>query len=198
MSNLSRCRDCGASVSKKASSCPHCGSPIAKARKSLISGCGWLLAILFGLGAVSSFLAPRPKAVPSAAPAADPEQIARAKADDLASKESREAAAAQEKERASKNLASFMDAIKSGGIANSVVQSVSVDRNRATITVVNGWHTTAYQIRLQTAQNLWETWATIASPQNVDAARISIVDLRGNEVGGSRAIAGSLIWVQDK
>ena len=53
------------------------------------------------------------------------------------------------------------------------------------------------QVRLQDAQLLWKAWAGLASPDKPDSARIKIVDLGGNEVGRSRFLAGSLIWVQD-
>lgn len=65
------------------------------------------------------------------------------------------------------------------------------------IVVSNAWHSQTRQARLQAAQNLWAGWAAIASPSNLDQARIKLVDLNGNEVGGSRIIAGSMIWVQD-
>ncbi len=84
----------------------------------------------------------------------------------------------------------------------SVVRRVSVKKIgdsilEATLTVGNTWHVRHKQIRLQDAQALWELWATIASPKEPDSARIKIVDLRGNEVGGSRILGGSLIWVDD-
>lgn len=65
------------------------------------------------------------------------------------------------------------------------------------ITVTNAWHVQPYQVRLQTAQNLWEAWAVISKPISPDNARISIVDYNGNEVGGSRILGGSLIWVSE-
>ncbi len=74
------------------------------------------------------------------------------------------------------------------------------DRNPwITVTVKNNWHYEPEQIRKQAAQSMWELWARTALAQNlteeVDSARIKIVDYRGNEVGGSRMIAGSMIWV---
>lgn len=68
----------------------------------------------------------------------------------------------------------------------------------ATLKVNNYWHIKPYQVRLQDAQNLWKLWAITSSPANRDLARIKIVDLNGNEVGGSRILAGSLIWVQER
>jgi hypothetical protein len=84
----------------------------------------------------------------------------------------------------------------------TIIESVSVERRgeswKATLTVKNIWHIRHYQVRLQDAQTLWQAWATIASPKDPDRARIVLVDGNGNEVGGSRALAGSLIWVQEK
>jgi hypothetical protein len=47
------------------------------------------------------------------------------------------------------------------------------------------------------AKMLWKAWASIHNPTNPDKARISIRDVTGGEVGGSRVWAGSLIWVDD-
>ena len=69
--------------------------------------------------------------------------------------------------------------------------------NQLAITVPNGWHYQPQQLRLQMGQNFWKIWARIYSPGEPDKARISIRDLNGNEVGGSRMLAGSLIWVDE-
>lgn len=63
------------------------------------------------------------------------------------------------------------------------------------ITVANEWHYQPYQIRKQAAQGLWNSWASIFSPEDSDSARIKILDLNGNRVGGSSAFAGSLVDV---
>ena len=65
------------------------------------------------------------------------------------------------------------------------------------ITVPNDWHYQPQQIRIQMGQNFWKIWASIHSPDKPDQARISIRDLNGNEVGGSRVMAGSLIWMKE-
>lgn len=78
-----------------------------------------------------------------------------------------------------------------------LIESISVSDNKAKITVSNIWHTRNKQLRLQDAQGLWEIWASIRSPKDPDKARIELVDLRGNKVGGSRSLAGSLIQVND-
>jgi DNA-directed RNA polymerase subunit RPC12/RpoP len=82
------------------------------------------------------------------------------------------------------------------GIKNVSGRKIGDDIWEATITVENLWHIRHYQVRLQDAQTLWQAWAGIASPRDLDNARIKLVDLRGNEVGGSRLMAGSLIWVK--
>lgn len=93
-------------------------------------------------------------------------------------------------------LDEFVDRLSAANV-NSIIQSVSVSDETATITVTNAWHYSVYQVRLQAAQNLWKIWASIASPSKPDRARIKIVDFNGNEVGGSRILGGSLIWVQE-
>jgi hypothetical protein len=65
------------------------------------------------------------------------------------------------------------------------------------IYVDNAWHYEPKQIRLQAAQNFWKLWAMNDMPDPIDKARISIRDINDNEVGGSRILAGSLIWVND-
>jgi hypothetical protein len=74
------------------------------------------------------------------------------------------------------------------------VDSSNID-GEAVITVTNSWHYQPYQTRLQAAQNLWKVWATLASPDKPDRARIKLVDLNGNRVGGSSWLAGSVIDV---
>jgi hypothetical protein len=86
-------------------------------------------------------------------------------------------------------------ALENAGVSG--IAATSVDGFKATMTVNNEWHLLPYQIRLQAAQNLWKSWARIASPKDVDKARLKLVDLNGNEVGGSRVLAGSLIWVAE-
>jgi len=84
---------------------------------------------------------------------------------------------------------------KNGDIVTNVTQG-RMD-GEIKISVSNSWHYEPYQIRLQLAQKLWDAWAATHSPNEPDKARIQIVDGNGNEVGGSRAWAGSLIWVQE-
>jgi hypothetical protein len=66
------------------------------------------------------------------------------------------------------------------------------------ITVPNAFHRLHYQERLQAAQLLWQVWVTVLKPKDPDHARIKLTDRLRNEVGGSRALGGSLIWVQER
>lgn len=63
------------------------------------------------------------------------------------------------------------------------------------ITVTNEWHYLPYQIRKQTAQNIWRQWAITYSPDKPDSAYLKIVDFNGNKVGGSSVWGGSLVDV---
>jgi len=83
-------------------------------------------------------------------------------------------------------------------VSNVGVKSPDGESWIATLTVVNEWHLTNYQSRLQCAQGFQSLWASIASPKDPNKAKIKVVDFRGNEVGGSRWGGGTLIWVQDK
>jgi alanyl-tRNA synthetase len=99
--------------------------------------------------------------------------------------------AKREKER----LSTITEAIKQNKI--TVIRLVQVADKTATFTVANEWHIMNKQIRLQSAQNLWQAWASAIGDGRPDEARIQIEDLNGNKVGGSRVWGGSLIWVND-
>lgn len=77
------------------------------------------------------------------------------------------------------------------------VRTVSASGFYATITVDNDWHRQPKQIRLQHAQWLQQRWVAALGVDDGDKARIKVVDLQGNEVGGSRIVGGSLIWVDE-
>ncbi|HZE70013.1 MAG TPA: hypothetical protein VE135_10875 [Pyrinomonadaceae bacterium] len=103
------------------------------------------------------------------------------------------------RKKAAADVASYVKQLRAVGIDNSFIVNAKtgITPDTLKITVSNGWHYEPYQMRFQAAQKLWETWAEQHSPHDPDKSRISLVDLNGNEVGGSRAWAGSLIWVQE-
>ncbi|MBI5487416.1 MAG: hypothetical protein HY905_08790 [Deltaproteobacteria bacterium] len=97
-------------------------------------------------------------------------------------------------------MEAFKAAVESSGVGAVVrigLEPADRDGNTLVITVGDGWHVAVKQIRLQAAQDLWRMWADINSASSPDDSRIKLVDLNGNEVGGSRVIGGSMIWVQD-
>ena len=96
------------------------------------------------------------------------------------------------------DLDGLMAALKAAGIDKSIIDRCSAEDDTLTIVVANAWHFQPYQIRLQAAQNLWNLWAKLRSPNDPDKARIELTDYNGNSVGGSRWLAGSLIWVKKK
>jgi hypothetical protein len=116
----------------------------------------------------------------------------------LEAQREREAAAKAAAEEAAKpsDLDTFMNILKIAGIDNSIISRVSQKGDSLTIIVANAWHYEPYQVRLQAAQNLWETWARIRSPNDPDKARLEITDLNGNNVGGSGWLGGSMIKVK--
>ena len=61
---LIKCKECGESISKKASSCPKCGAP-AKKKTSVLT---WLVVILLGLGFIGSMIGEQKKEVTKSKP----------------------------------------------------------------------------------------------------------------------------------
>ena len=212
---LRKCHECGKSVSTSAASCPSCGAPVKKPTTTISTGAGCVI-VLFAMIAwvwYSGSSGERtqhtqiaaPGEVTTSMPSPDGHemeqraQAAKDKAD--AARRSLEAAATEreaKKRRQKDSRDSFVKKLNDLGIDRSQIDSVSIEGDFLMITVSNDWHRANYQIRLQIAQSLWGLWASIASPEQPDKARIKIVDYNKNVVGGSRALGGSLIWVQEK
>lgn len=79
--------------------------------------------------------------------------------------------------------------------ANHLVVSADGTDQGLRVTVSNKWHPLHRQIRLQEAQQIHAAWARAHWPGEPDRARVKLVDLNGNEVGGTGALGG--VWVQD-
>lgn len=97
-------------------------------------------------------------------------------------------------------MQTFMAAITSSGIdARFIVRVESDNNDDHTIVVVVGpyWFLMPKQLRLQAAQNMWQLWAKLDSPRDLDKARIKLVDQNGNKVGGSGFLAGSMVDVDE-
>ncbi len=93
----------------------------------------------------------------------------------------------------------FVSKLETAGLGGDLVSNAGLkgDPDELIITVGASWHRAVRQDRLVAAQNLWKMWAEINAPTDPDASRIKLVDINGNQVGGSRLGAGSLIQVQD-
>lgn len=92
----------------------------------------------------------------------------------------------------------FVKAVAGIDAGRTFIDQVAFRDRTAVITVSSEWHGQNYQARLQVAQDIWQIWATLASPTEPDLAYISIRDHNGNEVGGSRMWSGSLVWVSER
>ncbi len=85
------------------------------------------------------------------------------------------------------------------GLNASTVAGIGLagDGDTLRISVPEGWLQQTYEKRLKDAQKLWRLWAEVYSPYDgCDKARIIMLDSLGDEVGGSKPEAGSLIWVR--
>lgn len=88
----------------------------------------------------------------------------------------------------------FMSKIESAGITNDLVSNAGLkgDPNELILTVGTSWHRITRQERLSAARKLWNVWADINTPTDMDASRIALVDARGNRVGGSGVMGSSV------
>ena len=102
----------------------------------------------------------------------------------------------KEAKSAADNVRRYRTRLNAGGLNERIITRLSANGLKVTITVVDVWSDMDYGSRLQAADTLYKLWALVASPGSPDSARISIVNENGVEIGGSRMLAGSLIWVQ--
>jgi hypothetical protein len=80
---MTKCRECKKDISSKAESCPHCGAPVAKPKKSSGIGCGTVIVIAIVLaivgGQISEQNAERDRRVQQQRVAAQAKQAAEAR-----------------------------------------------------------------------------------------------------------------------
>jgi hypothetical protein len=94
----------------------------------------------------------------------------------------------------------FLAAVRKAGVGSMFIVDAKRDQlldDQLQVVVGPAWHRQVKQERLIAAQNLWATWAQINSPKDLDKSRLELLDVNGNEVGGSGILAGSSISVQD-
>lgn len=102
--------------------------------------------------------------------------------------------------KAAEDRKTFLKLINTTSGASALVQSVRQgdgDPDELEITVKNIWFVLAKGLRLQHAQTLWQVWARIHSPGNLDRSRIQLIDANGNRLGGSGFLGGSTVSVSD-
>lgn len=105
-------------------------------------------------------------------------------------------------EKRKKILDSYISKLNEVGM-NQFVEMVSykyADANECSIVVKvrDTWHYQLKQIRLQAAQNLWELWSqSYYLEDKKDKCRMELVDLNGNNVGGSSWLGGSILNVKE-
>ncbi|MBU4210640.1 hypothetical protein KJ637_04380, partial [Patescibacteria group bacterium] len=86
---------------------------------------------------------------------------------------------------------------------NQFIESISykyASTNECSIVVKvrNTWHSQLKQVRLQATQNLWSLWSqSYFLEDEKDKCRMELVDLNGNNVGGSSWLGGSVVNVKD-
>lgn len=82
----------------------------------------------------------------------------------------------------------------------NIIQNVHLNKNlpqEIIIVMKPIWHVRNKHLRKNDATVFWKLWASINNPQDPDHARIKLVSINNDRVGGSRLLAGSLIWVED-
>lgn len=132
----------------------------------------------------------------------------------LAEQKRREEEAKQEEERRTReaevrkaellrgrlNAGVFKNALAKVPGASNLVADADVNPvvpRQIKILVTTRWLYQPKAVRQELATSLWNLWARIENPDHPDSARISLITPSGTEVGGSRILGGSLIWVDD-
>lgn len=185
--------------------CPYCGTSLSSAKKPALvakqeeqerkraKGCLTILISAFILIIFVALVSNKDDSSKTSTPALIPTPVK--------TKEEIEAEKQKIQLEAEKALDGYMDFINTSEM-NEYVSEVEISGSIGEdikVTVRNNWHYSPKQIRLQAAQTLWETWATLycLEKETIDLCRITLVDLNGNIVGGSSAWAGSIINVID-
>lgn len=208
---LVACRECGRRISAKAANCPGCGVAQRKRRGIIGSLIRFVVFAFLGLIGLMILIAmlvgnnqqqrPADKQQQNAAEQPpfknDPRPVAKRSTPDADKPPvlPRRDTAEDSQVKAGLLRDALLETSKETG---KLIGSVSAKEDLAIFEVKNSWHSAPYQVRLQLAQNFWKVWASVNGAPDLDTSRIKLVDLNGNEVGGSRLLGGSLIWVQEK
>ncbi|MGG6295257.1 hypothetical protein ACQ4M4_12780 [Leptolyngbya sp. AN02str] len=170
-----------------------------KSRSGLWKGLGIGVLVFVGLGVIGNFL-PETEPVAETAPAVEEPAVEVAEVEASSAAEPEPIAEVSNSGELQEDVETYTNLVRTVDPESTAVVSIAADPNiegQIIIEVSQAWHYDPKQVRLQAAQALWESWAKIHNPNEPDKARIQLVDGRGNSVGGSRFLAGSLIYVDD-
>jgi hypothetical protein len=173
---LIKCKECGTKVSKKADSCPSCGSPV----KRRPMGCGTALVIV-GIALFIAF----------SLNTSDPEN----KEKPVVKKEAESKKSTRTEEQEKKDQEAFLVKVKELKLFD-FIENYWVSDWILNIEVNNTWHITHHKLRLQAAEGLWKTWVNIRDPKQPKKCIVRIVDQNNIKVGGSNIYDGSMISVE--
>ena len=74
---------------------------------------------------------------------------------------------------------------------------IAADEQTLEIVVRDEWLEQPPEARFRDIQNFWWLWSTVYLPyEGFEKVFVRVLDSKGNEVGGSRSDAGSLIWAR--
>jgi hypothetical protein len=110
---------------------------------------------------------------------------------------SRPAQTTHQSATAPKALAAVQAVLDEADPDRSTFASISAEQNTLTVTVTSSFLAEPKSVRLEAAKNLHTLWAGALGVGNPDDARIRLVTQSGQKVGGSAAIAGGIIEVDD-
>lgn len=92
----------------------------------------------------------------------------------------------------------YVSALSKADFDQSLLFAVQlIDERTMEVSVTDAWRNQPETARLAFATTTWEAWAQVASPQDVDHAKINLVDKQQHRVGGSSWFGGSQISVND-
>lgn len=76
-----------------------------------------------------------------------------------------------------------------------LVDSFTGQGKRLEVTMLPAFALLPRDAKQRNGQAIWSAWAAVASPGDLDAAYITLIDASGNTLGGSSVIAGSIVSV---
>jgi hypothetical protein len=92
-----------------------------------------------------------------------------------------------------------LKAARAWGAIISRAQLDSYNPDKLVLTVPTAWFYEPKGARREFAETLWNMWATRNQEhqKDLDRSRIRLETSNGREIGGSRILAGSMIYVDD-